>query len=129
MKICILGYLKKKIGDYLKDLRMKTELQKCIEEEIQIFIEGLLNYENIKIKTALMVFILTGFRRGEVARLEWKHIDFEKNKLQIQNTIIQITEVGCIEKGLKTEESARIITISPSLMEQLKEYQIWQESD
>lgn len=109
--------------------RPKRSIKTMNDEEIQIFIEGLLHYENIKIKTALMVFILTGFRRGEVAGLDWKYNDFEKNKIQIQNTIIQITGVGCIEKGPKTEESARIITVSPSLIEQLREYQMWQEED
>ncbi len=99
------------------------------DEEIKIFIDKLINYDNIKIKTALMVFMLTGFRRGEVAGLEWKYIDFEWNKIQIQNTIIQITGVGCIEKGPKTEESSRIITVSPSLMAQLKEYKDWQKED
>lgn len=107
--------------------RPKRSIKTMNDEEIQIFIENLIHYHDIKIKTALMVFILTGFRRGEVAGLDWKYIDFEKNKIQIQNTIIQITGVGCIEKGPKTEESARIITVSPSLMEQLKEYQTWQE--
>lgn len=109
--------------------RPKRNVKTMNDEEIKIFIDGLLNYKNIKIKTALMVFILTGFRRGEVAGLEWKYIDFDRNKIQIQNTIVQITGVGCIEKGPKTEESARSITVSPSLMAQLREYQEWQEED
>ncbi|MDE6407235.1 MAG: tyrosine-type recombinase/integrase [Anaeroplasmataceae bacterium] len=109
--------------------RPKRNVKTLNDEEIKIFIDGLLNYEDLKIKTALMVFILTGFRRGEVAGLEWKYIDFDKNKIQIQNTIIQISGVGCIEKGPKTEESARAITVSPSLMAQLREYQEWQEAD
>ncbi len=109
--------------------RPKRNVKTLNDEEINIFIEGLLNYDNIKIKTALMVFILTGFRRGEVAGLEWKYIDFDRNKIKIQNTIIQITGVGCVEKGPKTEESARSITVSPSLMEQLREYQVWQKED
>lgn len=109
--------------------RPKRNVKTMNDEEIKTFIEGLINYNNIKIKTALMVFILTGFRRGEVAGLEWKYIDFEGNRIQIQNTIIQISGVGCVEKGPKTEESARIITVSPSLMAQLKEYKEWQEED
>ena len=39
------------------------------DDEIKAFNDALINVENIAIKPAIMVFIMTGFRRGEVAGL------------------------------------------------------------
>ena len=40
-----------------------------------LFNQALENEENIRVKTAIMTFLLTGFRRGETARLEWGDFD------------------------------------------------------
>ena len=47
------------------------------------FAEGLWQEEDIRIKTALLILLFTGLRRGELCGLEWQDIDFENGELRV----------------------------------------------
>lgn len=79
-------------------------------------------------KTSLLLFLLTGFRRGEVAALKWEDIDFKANKITIKRNALEIRKQGVIIKDPKTKKSARTITMPTLLVHQLKEYKVWQEN-
>ena len=99
------------------------------DREAKLLFETLSVYPEIRIKTALLIFLLTGFRRGEVAGLEWNDIDFEKKTITVNRSIVEISGYGLVEKTPKTENSVRTITIPEILLEQLLEYKKWQEND
>ena len=99
------------------------------DDDIKVFYDCLMKEQNIRIKTSLMVFIMTGFRRGEVAGLEWSDIDFDNNKISVNKSVLYTEGFGVYEKDPKTIKSTRTISVSEILINQLKEYKIWQERD
>ena len=116
-------------ADYIEPLKKPQQKIECMsDQESKQLLIFLQNYPEIKRKTAILTFILTGFRRGEVAGLEWKDIDFETNQITIRRSITATTGYGVYEKLPKTEQSIRTITAPKSLMNQLIEYKLWQDN-
>jgi integrase len=73
-------------------------------------------------KVIITLAVTTGMRRGEIVGLEWDHIDLEKGKINIQQTLSYTKEQGYIFKEPKTRNSVRTVTLSQSVKEQLKRY-------
>ncbi len=85
-----------------------------------------MEYDDIRAKTAIMLALMKGLRRGEIAGLEWKDIDFERHTLTVNRTGCYSKIAGGIfTKKLKTQGSVRRITVSEILIETLKEYKTW----
>lgn len=76
-------------------------------------------------KTALVVLLFTGLRRGELLGLEWQDIDFTNNLLYIKRTSQYIPKYGIITKPPKNKTSKRIISISDECKKILLSYQLW----
>lgn len=112
MNICRARY-------FPKQLASSTEAQK--------FVACLLEYPNIQVKTSLLTLILTGLRKGELAGLEWKDIDFDKQTISINRAITEIKGNGAVEGNTKTGSSRRTFSISNELTQVLREYKQWQE--
>lgn len=66
-----------------------------------------------------------GIRRGELAGLEWKDIDFENKTMTIARSVQDIVGFGIITKEPKTENSKRTISMPDKLIDYLKEYEAW----
>lgn len=66
-----------------------------------------------------------GIRRGELAGLEWKDIDFENKTMTIARSVQDIVGFGIITKEPKTENSKRTISMPDKLIEYLHEYKAW----
>ncbi len=58
-----------------------------------------------------MIFLCTGLRRGEQAALQRKHIDFEKNEIDIKNAVEFISNQPHVKDSLKTETSIDTVPI------------------
>ena len=58
------------------------------DTETQKFFEVLSQWKDVRQKTALYIFLFTGFRRGEVCGLEWQDIDFENHTICVQRSVI-----------------------------------------
>ena len=115
-------------SDYIDSPKKPKERIKVMnDEEAKKIYATLLNYKDIRIKTSMLVFLLTGFRRGEVAGLEWQDIDFENETISIERTVNYTPGFGIYEKDPKTVLSKRTITVPKILIEQLKEYKNWQD--
>ncbi len=98
------------------------------EKQAYKFYELINECEDMRIKTSLLVFLLTGFRRGEVAGLKWEDIDFENERITINRSALDLKSHGIIIKEPKTPKSHRCITIPKILVSQLKLYKVWQDS-
>lgn len=57
-----------------------------------------------------------GLRRGELAGLEWKDIDYESKTMTIQRSVQDIVGFGHITKHPKTENSKRTISMPDKLI-------------
>lgn len=98
------------------------------DEEAKLFYKSVMEYPNIRYKTAMLLFLLTGFRRGEVAGLEWKDINFEEKTITVSRSLTSVNGHGTVLKEPKTEGSKRTITVADTLLDALKEYREWQEN-
>ena len=92
------------------------------DEEAFRFYDTLMTFPDIRAKTAMLLFLLTGFRRGEVCGLEWSDIDFDKQTISVRRSVVTVKGYGLVEKSPKTETSKRTITMPETLIQALKEY-------
>lgn len=97
------------------------------DDDLNDFIDALHKEENIRTKTLLMIFLLTGFRRGEVAALSWNDIDLINNKIMVNKSISYNSVDGLYEKEPKTNKSIRKISVPECLIFQLYIYKKWQD--
>lgn len=104
----------------------KRDIKYLDDEQAKELFRVLMDYDDIRAKTAVLVALMTGLRRGEIAGLEWKDINFERHTLTVNRTGCYSKIAGGIfTKEPKTEGSVRRITISEVLVEMLKEYKVW----
>lgn len=89
-------------------------------EELSTLLKVAKETEPLTSYLLLKVIAYSGIRRGEAMGLQWKHINFEKNSLKIEQTRDN--------KGLrtpKTKNSYRTILLDPSVLNELKSYRTW----
>ena len=68
----------------------------------------------------LRIEVETGLRIGELLALKWSDIDFEKNTLTVNGTVVYIPKKGCQIDTPKNVSSNRTIPVSQSLIDNLK---------
>ena len=116
-------------ADYINyPSRKRNSFPAMNDEEIKEFTDALSKEPDIKIKTCIMLFIMTGFRRGEVCGLEWGDIDFIHNKITVNKSVLYTEGYGVYEKDPKTIKSTRVISVPQELIDQLKLYKEWQDN-
>jgi integrase len=98
------------------------------EEQINILMDHI-SYEEPKWQMIITLAISTGMRRGEIIALEWDHVDLEKGKLYIQQSLTHSKEKGYIFKEPKTKNSIRTISLAPSVIEQLRQYKLYKNKE
>ena len=103
----------------------KKEVNYFQPEEIDA-IQDALETEPVKWKTLTHLFLLAGARRGEILGLKWSAVDFENNRIHIENSILYSPDRGVYEDTPKTEASVRWIVLPPETMQLLRYYRTWQ---
>jgi integrase len=87
-----------------------------------------LNFESKKWKLFCLGAIIGGFRRGELLALEWKEVDFNKNRISIVKSISLTVDGVAIVKKPKTVSSFRDVDMPEWFMEELRRYQqLWND--
>jgi len=77
--------------------------------------------------TALLLFLFTGMRTGEVMGLRWEDIDMSHGLIKIERERMVLPGMGIVEDTPKTDESERLITLPTfmvDLLQKLRSYQI-----
>ncbi len=90
------------------------------EKEIKNLLECL-EEEPIMWKVLIHLALCTGCRRGELAALQWKDIDWEKKQVKISKSMYYINGIRGI-KLPKSNSSYRTITIPDYMIQMLKYY-------
>ena len=80
-------------------------------------------------RTAILLMVLTGIRRGEVAGLEFGDLQEEKDLLTIRRAILYTPESGVFQKQPKTESSYRTFLISPWVKSIILDYKQWYQDN
>ena len=78
-------------------------------------------------RTATMLCLFTGMRRGELCALNWKNIDEDALLVCVRKNLTYTKEFGLVEGTPKTKSSIRDIKISDNVIEMLHEYKKWQD--
>lgn len=85
----------------------------------------LLDEDDVRIKTALLLMLYSGVRRGELCGLSWKDIDKERGVIHILRASQYQEGKGVVEVPTKNESSKRAVKVPPFLFEILAEYHSW----
>ena len=81
-----------------------------------------LQSEPLKYKTAVMLTLYTGMRRGELCGLDWSDVDFKNKLISITKAVTYTPETGLQVGETKTTSSKRIINIPNDMIVLLKEH-------
>lgn len=103
----------------------KKEVNYFQPEEIAA-IRDALETEPIKWKMITHLFLITGARRGEILGLKWSAVDFQNNRIHIEQSVLYAPDRGIYCDTPKTETSVRWIALPPETMQLLKRYRAWQ---
>lgn len=111
--------------------RDRNEIERLVnvyeEDEVMQLFEAMEN-EPDHWRLFMTLAITAGTRRGENLGLEWKHIDFENSRIDIEQSIV-IGKNGSLIKSPKSKSSKRLVTLPQSVMVELKKYRKqWLES-
>src|SRR5262249_15097033 len=86
-------------------------------EEIPVMLAGLRG----ALRSIAIVALGTGMRRGELCALRWQDVDLERGVLEVKQSLEQ-TKAGLRFKPPKSARGRRTISLSPSVIEVLKEH-------
>jgi len=81
-----------------------------------------LQNEPIHWRVMIKLALTTGLRRGELLGLEWHHIDWETGVLSVTQSVSMSPAGIAHVKEPKTKASKRKVALSPSMLEELKDY-------
>jgi len=110
----------------VKPPKVTPKEAKYLDETEAIRLLECLEQEDIKYRTAIILLLYTGLRRGELCGLEWKDIDFEQEILHVRRESLYLKERGVFEDTPKNLSSIRSFRIPPEALEVLKPYKRWQ---
>lgn len=104
------------------------EARYLTDDEARNFLSLLLNEEDIRKKTALVLLLFTGARRGELCGLSWPDIDKENQIVNIMRASQYQTHKGIVEVPTKNTFSIRAIKVPAFVIELLDQYRAWWNS-
>lgn len=96
------------------------------EELNEIF--RLLESYPLQWQVLITLAITTGARQGEIAALEWNHIDTEKNTLLIEQSLTEVVGKGVMVKSTKSGR-IRAVSLPVSLVNMLKKLKTKQNEE
>lgn len=99
----------------------KKKVDALTKEEAAAFFAAV-NDCPIDFQCMLYLMITAGLRRGELAGLQWRDIDFDNLTVSIERNAIYTPASGIIINTPKTENSARVIPLLPKVAALLKAY-------
>ena len=108
--------------------RPAHEIDYMNDDDAKKFYSAADSCTDIRFKTAAMLLLLTGMRRGELCGLEWSDVDLDAATITIARSVTTVSGFGVVEKEPKTESSKRVIAISDKLISVLTDYKKWYDA-
>lgn len=96
-------------------------------EEVTALFESIQD-EPFRWRMFITLAITGGLRRGELLGLEWSRVDFVNNRIDITTTIVT-GKKGPLIKTPKSKTSNRLVSLPPTVMEELKKYQLYWDTE
>lgn len=114
----------------------RADLPTVEKKEVNYFTESTLaairdalEEEPMKWKVLTHLFLITGARRGEILGLKWSAVDFEHNRIHIENNVLYAPDRGIYEDKPKTKTSVRWITLPSETMLLLRTWRACQNEE
>lgn len=95
------------------------------DDQARTFLSLLLNEEDLRMKTALVLLLFTGVRRGELCGLSWPDLDEERQLVHILRASQYQPGKGIVEVPTKNVNSIRAVKIPAFVFEFLTQYRAW----
>lgn len=109
--------------------RRPKKIQKVYNEADVSKLFKKLKTERLDWQVLVSIAVMTGAREGEIAGLEWKHIDLDKQTILFEQTIVEEKGVGVtVRSGLKGGKD-KLVSIPDSLAALLAEYKEVRENE
>lgn len=89
-------------------------------DEMQHFVNTLLEYAPMNYQCFFILAIYGGFRLGEIMGLTWKDVDFQNNVIHIRQTANHIANVGIVVETPKTQKSIRSLKLPSAVFDYLR---------
>ena len=105
--------VQRKEAKYLDDVQARELVMLLLEEE------------DIRIKTSILLMLYSGVRRGELCGLSWGDVDESIGVIHVMRSSQYQKESGVVEVSTKNESSRRPIKLPPIVFEVLDEYRVW----
>ena len=102
-------YIPSNPAERVKAPKSSTKRAAYLDDEQAIELLTLLDDQPIHYKTAVIVLLFTGMRRGELLGLQWDDIDLEREIIKIQRARLYLPKQGSVLDETKTEGSNRVI--------------------
>ena len=106
--------------------KVKKQDAVYLDEEQAVKLLELLQDEPIYYRMPVTVLLFCGMRRGELLGLEWSDVDFTSNTIDINKSLLYLSDRGTFTDDTKNSSSRRVLHVHQSLMDELKEYRKWQ---
>ena len=106
----------------LRNVAAKIPIPKQVKQHKETFLnaeeanEVLKLFNGHKLQPLIYITLYYGLRRSEVLGLKWSAIDFKKNRIKINHTVVKHTSLVAKDKT-KTEASRREYTLLPEIKE------------
>jgi integrase len=107
----------------VKQPKIKMKKSEVYSKEDMEKLLSLLDNYPFHWRTLVYLALSTGAREGEIAGLEWKHIDFEKKTVLIEQSITDATGEGVKIKSTKNGKS-RIVSLPDPLIQMLTKLEL-----
>lgn len=122
------GYIKESPLKGVKKLKVQKKKLSIYQKADIAALMSQLNNEPLLWKTLVTLAVITGAREGELVAIEWKHINFDKSIITIEQSLTLKTGEGIKVKSTKTERS-RHVTVPASMLKLLKELKLLQNKE
>ena len=99
----------------------KKAIDAFTKEEVE-HLFALLKVCPLDLRCMLTLLVTSGIRRGELAGLQWKDVDFENLTLTICRNVTYTPSTGVVVGTPKTDNSIRIIPLLPFTADLLRKY-------
>ena len=93
--------------------------------QAQRVVELLLNEDDIRTKTSILLLLYSGTRRGELCGLEWQDIDYKRQIIYVRRASQYQINNGIVEVPTKNESSVRTIKMPSFIFDILRQYRTW----
>ena len=121
-KAIVWGYISNNPNSKIEKPKVKKkEIQCYTPEQVDLLVQAL-QEECLKYKALILLALDSGCRRGEITGLTWEDVDFKKGTINVNKSTQYISGRGIIEKSTKTDTSNRLIYISETTIDILKQY-------